>query len=105
VRKGSHGEDGYSGFSMRNPSGGLPIPTELDSTLARGGVKRLVVCGLATDYCVKATALDGLRLGYETAVLLETVRAVNLEPGDGDRALDEMAAAGVRLVGTKTATG
>ena len=105
VRKGSHGEDGYSGFSMRNPSGGLPIPTELDATLARGGVKRLVVCGLATDYCVKATALDGLRLGYETAVLLETVRAVNLEPGDGDRALDEMAAAGVRLVGTKTATG
>jgi nicotinamidase/pyrazinamidase len=105
VRKGSHGEDGYSGFSMRNPSGGLPIPTELDATLARGGVKRLVVCGLATDYCVKATALDGVRLGYETAVLLEAVRAVNLEPGDGDRALDEMAAAGVRLVGTSTATG
>jgi nicotinamidase/pyrazinamidase len=104
VRKGSHGEDGYSGFSMRNPSGGLPIPTELDATLARGGVKRLVVCGLATDYCVKATALDGVRLGYETAVLLEIVRAVNLEPGDGDRALDEMAAAGVRLVGTNTAT-
>ena len=105
VRKGSHGEDGYSGFSMRNPSGGLPIPTELDATLARGGGKRLVVCGLATDYCVKATALDGVRLGYETAVLLEAVRAVNLEPGDGDRALDEMAAAGVRLVGTSTATG
>jgi nicotinamidase/pyrazinamidase len=62
------------------------------------------VCGLATDYCVKATALDGVRLGYETAVLLEIVRAVNLEPGDGDRALDEMAAAGVRLVGTNTAT-
>jgi nicotinamidase/pyrazinamidase len=96
VRKGSHGEDGYSGFSMRNPAGGMPIPTELDSILAGGGVKRLVVCGLATDYCVKATALDGVRLGYETAVLLDAIRAVDLEPGDGDRALDEMAAAGVK---------
>ena len=94
VRKGSHGEDGYSGFSMRNPAGGLPVPTELDDTLARGGARRLVVCGLATDYCVKATALDGVRLGYETAVLLDAVRAVDLEPGDGDRALDEMACRG-----------
>jgi nicotinamidase/pyrazinamidase len=102
VRKGSHGEDGYSGFSMRNPGGGLPVPTELDATLARGGAKRLVVCGLATDYCVKATALDGVRLGYETAVLLDAIRAVDLEPGDGDRALDEMVEAGVTLVGTRT---
>jgi nicotinamidase/pyrazinamidase len=105
VRKGSHGEDGYSGFSMVNPAGGLPIPTELDATLARGGIKRLVVCGLATDYCVKATALDGARLGYETAVLLDAVRAVDLEPGDGERALDEMAAAGVTLVGMRIAAG
>jgi nicotinamidase/pyrazinamidase len=99
VRKGVHGEDGYSGFSMRNPVGGVPVPTELDSTLAQGGVRRLVVCGLATDYCVKATALDGVRLGYETAVLVEAARAVDLHPGDGDRALDELAAAGVTLVG------
>ncbi len=99
VRKGAHGEDGYSGFSMRNPAGGHPIPTELDATLARGGATRIVVCGLATDYCVKATALDGLRLGYETAVLLDAVRAVELQPGDGNRALDELAGAGVVLVG------
>ena len=98
MRKGSHGEDGYSGFSMRNPAGGMPIPTELDSILAGGGVKRLVVCGLATDYCVKATALDGVRLGYETAVLLDAIRAVDLEPGDGQRALERMAAAGAQLV-------
>jgi nicotinamidase/pyrazinamidase len=104
VRKGAHGEDGYSGFSMRNPSGGLPIPTELDAELARGGVERLVVCGLATDYCVKATALDGIRLGYETAVLLNATRAVDLAPGDGDRALDEMAQAGVALVGLRAAS-
>jgi nicotinamidase/pyrazinamidase len=105
VRKGTHGEDGYSGFSMRNPAGGMPVPTELDATLARGGVKRLVVCGLATDYCVKATALDGVRLGYETAVLLDAIRAVNLQPGDAERALDEMTAAGVTLVGARTAAG
>ena len=58
---------------MRSPTGGLPVPTELDATLARSGAKRLVVCGLATDYCVKATALDGVRLGYETAVLLDAI--------------------------------
>jgi nicotinamidase/pyrazinamidase len=104
VRKGTHGEDGYSGFSMRNPAGGLPVPTELDAKLARGGVKRLVICGLATDYCVKATALDGARLGYETAVLLDAIRAVDLKAGDGDRALDEIAEAGVTLVGTRSAT-
>lgn len=102
VRKGSHGEDGYSGFSMRNPAGGLPIPTELDSTLARGGAKRLVVCGLATDYCVKATVLDGVRLGYDTAVLVDAIRAVDLTPGDGEAALDAMADAGVTLVGLRT---
>jgi len=101
VRKGAGGEDGYSGFSMRNPEGGHPIPTELDAELARSGAKRIVVCGLATDYCVKATALDGVRLGYETAVLLDAVRAVDLAPGDGERALDEVAAAGVALVGDR----
>ena len=98
VRKGTHGEDGYSGFSMRNPNGGVPVPTELDGELASGGVKRLVVCGLATDYCVKATALDGVRLGYETAILLDAVRAVDLEPGDGGRALEALAEAGITLV-------
>ena len=105
VRKGTGGEDGYSGFSMRNPAGGLPIPTELDATIARGGARRLVVVGLATDYCVKATALDGARLGYQTAVLLDGVRAVDLEPGDGDRALDELEEAGVLLVGKRPTAG
>jgi nicotinamidase/pyrazinamidase len=98
VRKGTHGEDGYSGFSMRNPAGGQMIPTELAELLAGAGARRIVVCGLATDYCIKATALDGVRLGYETAVLLDAVRAVDLAPGDGRRALDEMTAAGVALV-------
>ena len=105
VRKGANGEDGYSGFSMRNPAGGEPIPTELDTTLTRGGATRIVVCGLATDYCVKATALDGARLGYEIAVLLDAVRAVELQPGDGSRALDELAGAGVVLVDDRTRAG
>jgi nicotinamidase/pyrazinamidase len=105
VRKGANGEDGYSGFSMRNPADGLTIPTELDATIAHGGARRLVVVGLATDYCVKATALDGVRLGYETAVLLDEVRAVDLEPGDGDRALDELEKAGVVLVGKSPTPG
>jgi nicotinamidase/pyrazinamidase len=99
VRKGTRGEDGYSGFSMRDPAGGHPIPTELDTKLAEGGTRRLVVVGLATDYCVKATTLDAVRLGYETAVLLEGIRAVNLQPDDGRAAVAEMEEAGVRIVG------
>jgi nicotinamidase/pyrazinamidase len=105
VRKGSHGEDGYSGFSMRNPIGGMPVPTELDATIAKGGATRLVICGLATDYCVKATALDGVRLGYDTAVLLDAIRAVDLKAGDGERAIDEMMGAGVVVVGGSTSGG
>jgi nicotinamidase/pyrazinamidase len=62
-----------------------------------------VVVGLATDYCVKATALDGVRLGYDTAVLLAGVRSVDLQPGDGARALDELEEAGVLLVGERPA--
>jgi nicotinamidase/pyrazinamidase len=101
VRKGANGEDGYSGFSMRDPAGGRAIPTQLDADLAGAGATRIVVCGLATDYCVKATALDGVALGYETAVLLDAVRAVDLTPGDGERALDELAAERVVLIGDR----
>ena len=105
VRKGTRGEDGYSGFSMRNPAGGLPIPTELDAILSKAGTKRVVVCGLATDYCVSATALDAVRLGYETAVLLKAVRAVDLKPGDGDQAIEAMKTAGVSLIGAARVSG
>jgi nicotinamidase/pyrazinamidase len=97
VRKGSHGEDGYSGFTMRDPLTGETRPTELHPLLERRGTRRLVVVGLATDYCVKATALDGRALGYTTAVLTDAVRAVNLQPGDGEAALAELAGAGVTL--------
>jgi nicotinamidase/pyrazinamidase len=53
--------------------------------------------GLATDYCVKETALDGAGRGFDTTVLLEGIRAVDLHSGDGDRALDEVKQAGVDL--------
>jgi nicotinamidase/pyrazinamidase len=98
VRKGSHGEDGYSGFSMRDPQSGRESRTELDALLRAAGVERVVIGGLATDYCVKATALDAIRLGYQTAIMLDAIRSVDLAPGDGDRALAELAAAGVSAV-------
>ena len=95
VRKGVNGEDGYSGFTMRDPTSGETVPTQLDELLRDRRVARVVVCGLATDYCVKATALDAARLGYETYLLLDAVRPVDLAPGDGDRAVEEMRSAGV----------
>jgi nicotinamidase/pyrazinamidase len=98
VRKGAGGEDGYSGFTMRDPLTGATVPTELDGLLRGRGVRRVVVGGLATDYCVKATVLDALALGYETGVLVDAIRPVDLAPGDGERALAEMERAGALLV-------
>jgi nicotinamidase/pyrazinamidase len=95
VRKGVNGEDGYSGFTMRDPTSGESVPTQLDGLLRDRRIERVVVCGLATDYCVKATALDAARLGYETYLLIDAVRPVDVAPGDGDRAVEEMRAAGV----------
>jgi nicotinamidase/pyrazinamidase len=97
VRVGQQGEDGYSGFTMRDLVNGQEAPTELEGLLRQRGVERVVVCGLATDYCVKETALDAVRLGFEVLLLADAVAAVNLEPGDGDRAIAEMAEAGIRI--------
>ena len=98
VRKGVGGEDGYSAFSVRDPRGGDRRSTELDELLRSRGARRLVIGGLATDYCVRETALDARRLGYATAVLTEAVRAVDLAPDDGARALEAMREAGVDLI-------
>ncbi|CAN5197565.1 bifunctional nicotinamidase/pyrazinamidase [soil metagenome] len=98
VRKGTGGEDGYSGFTMRHPVIGEERSTGLDDLLAAAGVERVVVVGLATDYCVKETGLDAVERGLATTVVRTAVAAVDLEPGDGDRALAELAAAGVALV-------
>ena len=97
VRKGTGGEDGYSGFSVRDPESGHVTATGLADQLERWGAKRVVVCGLATDYCVKETALDGARSGFRVVLLQDAVRPVDLEPGDGERALEAMAEAGCVL--------
>lgn len=97
VRKGSNGEDGYSGFTMRDLISGLDQPTELASMLRDRGLTEVVVCGLATDYCVLGTVLDACRLGFETTVLTQAVAAVDLAAGDGARALINMAEAGATL--------
>lgn len=97
VRKGSNGEDGYSAFTMRDPLTGATIETELHRILRGRGVRRVVVGGLATDYCVVETGVDALRLGYTTIVLTDAVRAVDVAPGDGARTLAALAAAGATL--------
>ncbi len=76
VRKGTDGSDGYSGFSVRDPVSGEREATSLASQLSTRGIKRLVVVGLAGDVCVKETALDGMRLGYEVEVPLTTTAMV-----------------------------
>lgn len=98
VRKGSNGEDGYSGFTMRDPETGETTPTSLIELLEDHDVSRLVVGGLATDYCVKATVLDGLSLGYPVEVVRDAVRSVDLEACDGVDSLLEMSIAGATIV-------
>ena len=78
------GTEGYSGFEA----------TTLESLLRERGVERLTIAGLATDYCVKNTALDALRLGFDVTVDSAAVRPVDVNAGDGERALDEIRAAG-----------
>ena len=97
VRKGTGGEDGYSGFSVRDPETGEKSSTGLAELLRERGIERLVVVGLALDYCVKATALDARSAGLAVTVLRDATRAVDLEPGDGERAVEELKAAGVAV--------
>jgi len=98
VRKGREGGDGYSGFSVRDPLSGDVTATVLDELLRSGGVERVVVVGLATDYCVVETACDARMLGYGVEVAASAIAAVDLSPGDGDRAIVRMRDAGVELV-------
>src|SRR6266568_936887 len=98
VRKGSGGEDGYSGFSTRHPETGEERPTELEDLLRQRGIRKVVVAGLATDYCVKETVIDAAERGFEVALLAEAVRAVELEPGDAQRAMEDVHRAGATVV-------
>ena len=88
VSKGLGDEDNYSAFDG----------TALAEELRRAGVREVWVGGLATDYCVKQTVLDALREGFRVRALREAMRAVNLQPGDDQRALEEMRAAGAEVV-------
>jgi nicotinamidase/pyrazinamidase len=87
--------DGYSGFAA----------TALANDLRAHNVQRVFVCGLATDYCVKHTALDARTAGFETIVIEDASAAVNIQPGDEARALDELRAAGVLVVQSGDITG
>ena len=98
VRKGHDGRDGYSGFSVRDPISGERGDTILHEMLKSNGIARLVICGLATDYCVVETVLDARLLGYTVEVLSDAVRAVDLQPGDGAAALSRMRDAGAEVV-------
>jgi nicotinamidase/pyrazinamidase len=97
VRKGNGGEDGYSGFTVRDPVSGVEGDTRLDGLLRGRGIERVVVVGLATDYCVKETALDAVRREFDTTVVEEGIRAVDLQPRDGERALEQLRQAGARI--------
>lgn len=89
VSKGRQREaEAYSGFSG----------SELDRELRDLGVSRLFVGGLATDYCVLATVNDALRLNYRVVLLGDAVRPVDVQPGDGERAIAAMCAAGAQLL-------
>jgi nicotinamidase/pyrazinamidase len=104
IRKGTDGKDGYSAFSVRDPRSGERAETGLAELLREHRVEHVVITGLATDYCVKETALDARRQGLAVTVLADGVRAVDREPGDGDRALADMRAAGARVISPPSGT-
>lgn len=108
------GKDEYSGFGAVSARG-ISSATELSARQLMHGlvhdavdfladalhaerVVRIFVVGLATDYCVKATALDGIRYGFEVWLVTDAIAAVNIDPDDGEKAITEMKEAGVRLI-------
>ncbi len=93
VSKGTDtNDDGYSAFEGRDDAGHL-----LPDLLRQEGVEKLYVGGLATDYCVKASVLSALQVGLQVTVLSDAIAAVEVSPGDGDRAIAEMRAAGAQF--------
>jgi nicotinamidase/pyrazinamidase len=89
ITKGSHpDQEAYSGFQGTN----------LAKILRDKGVRRVVVCGIATDYCVRATAHDALHEGFEVLVLEDAIRGVEVHPGDCQRAIAELRQAGAEMI-------
>lgn len=87
--------DEYSGFQ------GYDDGNDFDSCLKQRGIERIFVGGLATDYCVLDTVLDGLKRGYDVYVLTDAIRAVNVKPDDGEKALERMVQQGAKLTTTE----
>ncbi len=100
IRKGTNGEDGYSAFSMREPGSEVDIPTGLAGLLRERKIERVVVCGLATDVCVSATAQSAATAGFDTTVLWESSRPVHPDADTVDRVRKELADAGVSITET-----
>ncbi len=95
IQKGTNvNVDSYSGFA----DNGGRVHTELHKHLQEKGISKVYICGVATDYCVKFTALDAIGRGYETYLVEDACRGVNLNPGDVDNAVAEMAKEGVIIV-------
>ena len=93
-RKASSPEkDDYSEFEGKDAQG-----RTLDDLLRSHGIKRLYIVGLATDYCVLETVLDGIKYGYDVYAVTDAMRAVNVNPNDGEKALQKMAQHGAHLV-------
>jgi len=90
----NHEVDSYSGFF----DNGHQIATGLGDYLNEQGVGEVYICGLATDYCVKYTALDARMLSFETVLIADACRGVHLQPDDVQKALGEMQEAGVRVI-------
>jgi nicotinamidase/pyrazinamidase len=84
-------DQGYSGFEK----------SDLAQRLRERGVDLVAVCGLATDYCVRASAIDACREGFDVTVIEDAIRPVEVEPGDGERAIEEMKEAGARFAGSE----
>lgn len=95
VSKGLGDTDCYSAFDE----------TDLREQLQQLGVEEVWVGGLATDYCVKSTVLDGLKLGFRVRALADAMRAVNVNPGDGEQAIEEMRRAGAEIVSKEQMAG
>lgn len=85
--------DDYSALQGRDPAG-----RTMANHFMKEGVSDLYLSGLATDYCVLQTGLEGLRLGFSVTVLVDSIRGVDLRPGDSERALDELKTAGAVLL-------
>jgi len=93
-KAGDPDRDAYSGFDG----------TELGARLRDSEITSIVVCGLATDYCVRATAIDGRREGFEVVVVEDAIRGVETEPGDSARAIEEMRRAGAHISSARAIT-